>query len=101
MTSLHITYLIFLILVLGGCNYPSQGTSPVTKMTADEVIGVALPSINKAYPGSSIKPSEYGAHFEDGIWTVSPKLPETELGGGPSAEISDSDGTLVRTLFTE
>jgi len=104
--KLHVTYLVFLILVLGGCNYPSKGKSPATKMTADEVIEVALPSINKAYPGSSKKPSEYTAYFEDGIWTVSPKPPkswmgENWMGGGASAEISDSDGTLLRTLFTD
>ena len=87
--------LLVAALVATGCG------DAAPRLTPQEALTIALPHINRAFVESSPHASDYETWFEDGVWTVSPRLPEGSVGGGPSAEISDATGALIRTMFTE
>lgn len=89
--------LLTLQLLFFGCS----STKTTSKLKPDEAIAIALPRINADYSGSSTQSNEYTAFFKNNVWTISPKLPEGAIGGGPSAEVSDQKGIVIRTLFTE
>jgi len=83
------------------CSFSCGPQKSTTNLKQHEAIEIALPAINKDYQWCSTDKREYTAYFENGIWTVTPKLPEETVGGGPSAEVSDQTGIVIRTLFTE
>lgn len=93
-----------LTILLCGCR-PStfSTTNPIRKsiLSSEEAIEVAIPALLSAYPQASKDPGFYRSNLSDGIWTISPRLPEGTVGGGPTADVDDSKRTVVRTYFTE
>jgi hypothetical protein len=71
------------------------------KNDRDMAIIIAVPYINKAYPESSKNVNDYMAYYADGTWTITPRLPSGNVGGGPSADINCNNGSLIKTYITE
>ena len=74
-----------------------QSQRAETKLSEEEAIRMAIPSINADFPGTSTNEFDYFADYKLGVWTVYPYF----LGSLPSAEISDNDGLVIRTLLKE
>ncbi len=72
-----------------------------TTLSPQDAIAKAIPAINRDFPGSNSRPETYSAVYDNGTWTVFPKLPRGVLGGGPSADVSDETGLVLRTFFSE
>lgn len=70
--------------------------------TEKEAIAIALENF---YKGKEVNnqedTTEWEAVLKDGIWTVSPKMEEGELGGGSTAEIDAKSGKIIKIYFTE
>lgn len=100
-SALHLLALVFLVAAVASFagdakhnGVPKEGYVP----NAETAIGIAVAVWGPLYGASNIaRQKPYRATLrEDGVWVVEGSLPKGWLGGVALAEISKSDGRILR-----
>lgn len=92
-------YLVIWILFMTGCECVSKKVKK--NLDKSEAFSLAYASIRLKYPSVPENIKEWDVYFENGKWYIYPKLDDGELGGGPTAEIDDQAGKVIRVYFSE
>lgn len=88
-------FIMMCMLMTFSCNNPKIKTNIKEK----EAVKIAVKPICKKYPLASSDPHDWDAYFEEGIWYVFPTIKDGYVGGGPTAEVDDETGKVMRVYF--
>jgi hypothetical protein len=72
-----------------------------TNLNRKEAISLAHKHIDIKYPSALNEITKWNCHFDHGKWIIYPKLEAGVLGGGPTAEIDDNSGKVIKVYFSE